>query len=323
VDVHTQIDGFWSETGLPVRTEEWPAHRALREGVTTIGAMVDIRRADSTMGTVLISTAPVTDGHGRVIGAVSAMQDITRQRRLEHEAIDAKQKMELYLDILAHDVNNLNTAAAGYLQLYLAKERVTAEGHRLLENSGEMLKEIDALIENIGKLQSLENMEESKNLTDLGAVLDETISIVERTPGRDIRIEYRPVLKAMVMANELLKDLFDNLLTNAVKHSSDPVRVKVAVGRRLFEAREFYRIEVEDNGPGIPDERKVKVFSRLQRGSSNAHGRGLGLHLVKKCVQEFGGTVWVEDRVPGDWTQGAKFVVCLPAAQPVKSSPVT
>jgi signal transduction histidine kinase len=272
------------------------------------------------MGTVLISTAPVTDSNGRVIGAVTAMQDITPQRRLEHEAIDAKQKMELYLDVLAHDVNNLNTAAAGYLQLYLAREEVTANGKRYLDNTGEMLMEIDALIENIRKLQALETMEGSRNLTDLSAVLMESISFVERIPGRDVRVEYRGVRKAMVMANELLKDLFDNLLNNAVKHSPDPVRIKVTVGKRLLEAREYYQVDVEDNGPGIPDEIKVKVFNRFQRGSSNAHGRGLGLHLVKKIVQEFGGTVWVEDSVSGDRTKGARFVVYLPAT---KAVPVT
>jgi signal transduction histidine kinase len=320
IDIHTKVDGFWSETGMPVSTEEWPIHRALKEGVTTIGAMVDIRRSDNTMGTVLISTAPVTDSNGRVIGAVTAMQDITPQRRLEHEAIDAKQKMELYLDVLAHDVNNLNTAAAGYLQLYLAREEVTANGKRYLDNTGEMLMEIDALIENIRKLQALETMEGSRNLTDLSAVLMESISFVERIPGRDVRVEYRGVRKAMVMANELLKDLFDNLLNNAVKHSPDPVRIKVTVGKRLLEAREYYQVDVEDNGPGIPDEIKVKVFNRFQRGSSNAHGRGLGLHLVKKIVQEFGGTVWVEDSVSGDRTKGARFVVYLPAT---KAVPVT
>jgi signal transduction histidine kinase len=267
------------------------------------------------MGTVLISTAPVTDRHGRVIGAVTAMQDITPQRQLELEAIDAKQKMELYLDVLAHDVNNLNTAAAGYLQLFLAREELTAQGKRYLDNTGEMLREVDSLIENIRKLQSLETMERSRNLTDLDAILKESISLIERIPERDVHVEYRPGRKAMVMANELLKDLFDNLLINAVKHSPDPVKIKVTVGKRLLEAREYYWVEVEDNGPGIPDEDKVKVFNRFQRGPSSAHGRGLGLYLVKKIVQEFGGTVWVEDSVPGDRTKGARFVVCLPATK--------
>ena len=52
----------------------------------------------------------------------------------------------------------------------------------------------------------------------------------------------------------------------------------------------------------------------MLKGSDKAKGMGLGLYLVKSLVDSYGGSVWVEDRVPGDHTQGARFVVMLPAA---------
>jgi signal transduction histidine kinase len=51
------------------------------------------------------------------------------------------------------------------------------------------------------------------------------------------------------------------------------------------------------------------------KGNSGAKGMGLGLYLVKSLAESYGGRVWVEDRVPGDHTQGAKFVVMLPVAE--------
>ncbi len=72
---------------------------------------------------------------------------------------------------------------------------------------------------------------------------------------------------------------------------------------------------VEDNGPGIPDDFKGQIFHRILRGTTNAKGMGLGLYLVKSLVESYGGHVWVEDRITGDYTKGVRFVVMLPAVE--------
>jgi len=65
----------------------------------------------------------------------------------------------------------------------------------------------------------------------------------------------------------------------------------------------------------VPDAMKEAIFSRFQRGETAARGRGLGLYIVRMLVEEFGGSVYVEDRVPGDHTRGARFVILMPAAE--------
>ena len=72
---------------------------------------------------------------------------------------------------------------------------------------------------------------------------------------------------------------------------------------------------VEDDGPGIPDDLKSVIFNRTLRGTSKARGMGLGLYLVKSLVDSYGGKVWIENRVHGDHTKGARFVVLLPAVK--------
>jgi signal transduction histidine kinase len=59
---------------------------------------------------------------------------------------------------------------------------------------------------------------------------------------------------------------------------------------------------------------KGRLFTRLGKGKTKTAGRGLGLYLVRKLVDDFDGKVWVEDRVKGDFRQGSRFVVQLPAA---------
>jgi signal transduction histidine kinase len=76
----------------------------------------------------------------------------------------------------------------------------------------------------------------------------------------------------------------------------------------------YCKVSVEDDGPGIPDDLKPKLFSRFRRGPTKASGKGLGLYLVKNLVEGYGGEVSVEDRVAGDHTKGSRFVITLPAA---------
>jgi K+-sensing histidine kinase KdpD len=71
---------------------------------------------------------------------------------------------------------------------------------------------------------------------------------------------------------------------------------------------------VEDNGPGIPDAQKKELFDQAGCEGTKIKGKGLGLCLVKSLVDRFHGKVWVEDRVPGDYKNGVRFVVMLPAA---------
>jgi signal transduction histidine kinase len=79
--------------------------------------------------------------------------------------------------------------------------------------------------------------------------------------------------------------------------------------------QKYYRCSVEDNGPGIMDELKSQLFNRFKRGATKAHGKGLGLYLVRTLVEGYHGRVWVEDRVHGDYRKGARFVIMLPAAE--------
>ena len=111
------------------------------------------------------------------------------------------------------------------------------------------------------------------------------------------------------MADELLKDVFSNILGNAIKHSTGPVTIEIGLDRIFVTGKEYCRVAIDDNGTGIPDDMKSKIFTRFQRGKTKASGRGLGLYLVKTLVENFKGKVWVEDRVPGDSTKGSRFVI--------------
>ena len=131
---------------------------------------------------------------------------------------------------------------------------------------------------------------------------------------KDVIINFNPGSECTVMANALIKDVFSNLIGNAIKHSKvKPVRINLDIKRQEEDGIVYYKVIVEDNGPGIPDVQKEKLFARFNHGATKASGRGLGLYLVRTLVEDFHGWIKVEDRVPGDYTNGTRIVVMLPA----------
>lgn len=313
VGERSENKGWWADTGMAVRSEEWPLSRAVKFGDTVVGEVIDIQRLDGTRGTIISSASPIRDADGKIFGGVEVVQDITRQRKLEHDAIEAKEQAELYIDLLSHDISNMNAAIRGYLELALEKMDIEEKNKQYFTKPISIIETSNRLIENVRKIQQVEGQEAKHGLIDLGWLLEDVRAEAEKYPGREVKINYKTTIKKFVVASELLRDVFDNIISNAIKHSTGPVEISISLSKMFENGREYYKVSIEDNGPGISDELKSKLFQRKQRGRSKTAGSGLGLFLVKKLVEDFHGLVWVEDRVPGDHTQGAKFVVMLPA----------
>ena len=107
-----------------------------------------------------------------------------------------------------------------------------------------------------------------------------------------------------------LRQVLENLLGNAIKYS--PERRSIFMSVRKGDG--VLRLEVRDEGPGLTDDDKAKVFGRFQRLSARPTGgessTGLGLSIVKQLVERHRGRVWAESKGRG---QGATFIVELPA----------
>jgi PAS domain S-box-containing protein len=240
--------------------------------------------------------------------------DITERKRLEKDLEDAKSRAELYVDLLTHDISNYNTAAMGYLQLAEMRIKLDEKERKLIINPLLVLGNSSELIANIRDLKRVEAGREKTGPLDVCRVLREVREAYEDPPGRDVTINLKMADSCWVLASGLLRDAFSNIVSNAIKHSSGPVTVDIWVARDVDDESGQVKVSIEDNGPGIPDERKDKIFDRSLMGLTKPVSRGLGLYLVKRLLEEYDGAVWVEDRIPGDHTKGARFVVLLPAA---------
>jgi signal transduction histidine kinase len=150
---------------------------------------------------------------------------------------------------------------------------------------------------------------------DLCKILADLKEHYSHVPDREVYIGLTASPKCFILANELVYDVFTNLITNAIKHSPADRRldIRIDLNNVKLDGKDFYRISIEDNGPGIPDKVKERLFKRFEQIKTKATGRGLGLYLVKTLLEDMGGSISVEDRVKGDYHKGARFIVLLPA----------
>jgi PAS domain S-box-containing protein len=263
----------------------------------------------------LVNSAPMFDEERAYVGSVSMYTDITERKLSEDELRDAKAQAELYLDLMGHDIRNLAQIAIGYLELALETDDPD-EIKELLVKPLDALQDTAQIIDNVRKLQSTRHTKVEMRPVKLCQVLTDLQSRYSVSTMRQVTINLKTVPDCTAMANELVTDVFTNLINNSIKHSDPekPLTIDIRVDRIKEKGIDYLRCIVEDNGPGISNWIKDKIFMRFQRGDTKAHGKGLGLHIARMLVEDYGGKIWVEDRMPGDYTKGARFVVVLHAA---------
>ncbi|HIH00928.1 TPA: HAMP domain-containing histidine kinase [Thermoplasmata archaeon] len=234
--------------------------------------------------------------------------------RMFQSQVDNRQAAEFYTDLLSHDIKNFNQAIMGYLDI-LGVHLPNPEQQVQLGKIADQVMNVSRLASDVRTLSRLTWSGVSLARLDLGSVLLDCMNSVKMYHlSRKIEIEHgvQPD-KYFVNADELMRELFVNILTNAVKYdTNETVEIDVTIDRLSEGTKGWYVVSIADRGRGIPDDMKEAVFERFSSAPKRRGSSGLGLHIVKTLSQRYGGSAWVEDRVPGKMGQGSMFRVKLP-----------
>ena len=178
----------------------------------------------------------------------------------------------------------------GRQQLGLLKRRVT----RLAE-----------LINGILHYSEIGRLTNRREIVDLGKLVPETIALLD--PPAHIQVVVRGELPALVSEKVRLGQVFHNLIDNAIKFMDKP-QGRIEIG--CTDQGGAWQFGVTDNGPGIEERHFEKIFQMFQTLAprDQRESTGIGLPIVKKIVELFGGRIWVESK-PG---LGSTFFFTLP-----------
>lgn len=257
------------------------------------GQIIDheIIKKDGTRATHEMSVSLVKNERGTPVGFRGVVRDVTLRRRAEEQLKAHREHLALINQILRHDLTNDLLVVQSGLKLY----KTSHETELLEETEGRVKKSLSL----IGRMKELESFMASHK--DLKAYKIQNIirEIDQNYPFLDMRIKGR----AQVMADDSLFSVIDNIARNAVIHGKAN-RIDVTINRR----DDICEVRIADNGQGIEDGIKETIFEEgFVRGDTG--NTGLGLHIVKKAMEKYGGYVYVEDNEP----RGAAFVLIFKA----------
>jgi PAS domain S-box-containing protein len=227
------------------------------------------------------------DSDGNISGTVMSTRDITDRKRAEEDARSYYEHLMLINKILRHDLINDLTVIRSALSLY--EDRKNDE--LLKDASGHVEKSVQ-LIRRMRELESFISKHRELKVYDMREVIEE---VREQYPFVAFEIEGA----GKVMADESLASVIDNLVRNAVIHGgTDRISVSMQSNANTCKVR------IADDGVGIPDDIKGKIFEEGFTFGDSGH-TGIGLHIVKKAMETYGGQVYVEDNKP----QGTAFIL--------------
>jgi len=252
------------------------------------------KRKDGSLIHVSILGAPIFID-GKQVGIFGIYRDITDRKQAEEER-------EFYNSLLRHDIANKLTIIQGNLEI-LSETPLNKEQKEIIKDMFKALEASNQLIDTIRKLHA------SRKKERISIELHEIISrIVENyrqhAKSKGIEIEYKPI-RGKVMANYLIENIFSNIIQNAIMHSNCN---KIRIWGEYDEEKKMYKISIEDNGKGIPNDIKKKIFNPGVKGK-DSKGSGLGLYLVKKLVESYGGIIELKET-----PRGTIFNIYLPKA---------
>ncbi len=255
----------------------------------------------------LISGAPRYDESGSVVGSIGIHLDITEQKHLElqkekllRDLESSNQGLQEYAHIVSHDLKSpLRSISA--LATWLSedyKQVLDDNGINNLEMMQEKIESMDKLIDGILKYSSINSDTLETETVDLNKVIQEIREII--FIPEHVSVVIMNTLPTLSADRTKMHQLFQNLIGNAVMHISKTEGLVMISSK---ETDTHWQFSIADNGVGIPKEYHEKIFKIFQSMGNDQRSTGIGLSIVKKIVDLYEGTIWL-DSIKGE---GATF----------------
>ncbi len=236
-------------------------------------------------------------------------RDFLLSHRISEESLKLeKQKVEMLVSDISHQVKTPLSNIILYTSL-LKENNVSEEDKLYLENIEKQSKKLDFLIKSLFKISYLENGIFELNIREhsVKKLIEEvTTQHIERIKSKNMNLELEIIDESAMFDIKWTIEALSNIVDNSIKYGNDNGKIII----KVVSYELFVRIDVIDDGKGIAEAEKEKVFSRFYRSKDvhDSEGLGIGLYLAREIVNLEGGYI----KLDTSQENGVMFSVFLP-----------
>jgi len=256
--------------------------------------------------------ASAAEDRRRLQKLARSLEKQLRQRTAEAE--ERSRELESFLYTASHDLRAPVLSIQGFATLLERnlRRRLDGDSSEHLARIRSNAEAMDLLLRDLLEVSRVGRVQEAVEWVDSGDIVGSVLRDLEpQIVGRGVRVEVAERLPSVSASPRLLARVFRNLIENAIKFMGDQPVPCIAIGSQALS--QGHRLWVRDNGAGVDPDDRERVFGLFTRGrETRAPGSGIGLAIVRRIVESYGGRVWVESD-PG---QGSTFSFTVPSARP-------
>jgi len=259
----------------------------------------------------MISSSAIYDNDGKSAGALGMVIDVTERKKAELALKHANDEFKAFIDTVSHDLKNPIMSIEGFCNLLLRKygDKLDDKGRGYLQVIGAGAIRMGHLVSDLLELSKIGQVVPNLKSVDCSDLVNEVVSNLRgRLEESGIELVIAQTFPTIYCDAERMHQVFENLLTNAIRFARNAEKPKIDVGYE--DVGDHYRFYVRDYGVGIDPKYHRRIFLLFQRISEegNEDGTGLGLTIVERLVRQHDGTIWVESKRE----EGATFYFTIP-----------
>lgn len=256
---------------------------------------------------LLVGGSPFVDKNGKVIGSIGIHANINDRKIAEENLLESNSELEIFVYKASHDLRGPLASIIGLVNVsnYDIKDKAAIEYLKMI---GESTKKLDHTLIELVKTMKIKDIRRFDDLIDFNKLIEIKLGEFKYFTGFDnLKISVNVSLEREFYSNNfLLETIFQNLIENAIKYQNDSssqpfLKIEVASFSNKIQ------IIFEDNGIGIKSSVQGMIFDMYYKAVESSKGSGLGLYLVKKCVEKLDGEIELRSFIG----KGSTFIITL------------